>query len=112
MSLDAAYDAETALSKFRFADVAFAMTFLESKFEEALSDSGLEFEKLGWDYYDASLEIYDVPNDARLSEAQQKIIWDAGFGKVYVNHLDKWETHYSWKTDAFQAVRGWRRFRR
>ena len=47
--------------------------------------------------------------DARLTEAQQKIIYDAGFSIAYVNHTNGWETHYNWKrTEEFKPHDGWR----
>jgi hypothetical protein len=81
----------------------------ECELEEALTDAGVEFKSLGWDYYDCSLEIHGVAPDDRLSGSAQKVVYDAGFAKVYVNHTDKWETHYSFKRkEPFSEVKGWR----
>ena len=82
----------------------FAGTSAESELEDALSDTGLEFERLGWDDYDNSLEIYGVPSACRLSDAARKIIQEAGFAVCYLNHVDKWETHYRMNSDKS----GWR----
>ena len=96
--------------KMKFAELMFEYHRYESKFTDALGDAGLEeFDRVSGDYYDGSLEILKVGNDERLSEAAQRVIFDAGFAKVYVNHQDGWETHYSWGTEPFKAVRGWRR---
>lgn len=49
--------------------------------------------------------------DARLSVEVQRAIQAAGFIKVYVNHEDKWETHYTFygKDGAMELpVKGWR----
>jgi hypothetical protein len=80
----------------------------ESEIEEALGDVEVPFHHIGWDHYDCSLELHGVPAGYRLSEAVQKIIYDAGFAKVYVNHEDKWETHYTWaRNKDFAPVPGW-----
>jgi hypothetical protein len=95
----------------RFADLMFDYHRAESDFTDALCDAGLEdWGSIGGDWYDGSLELHKVPNDARLNEAVQRVIFDAGFVKVYVNHLDGWETHYSWNhSEPFKPSRGWRR---
>jgi len=76
----------------------------ESEIEDCLSDAGVLFEKIGWDYYDNSLELYEVQPDYRLSDEAKKIIQDAGFSICYVNHTDKWETHYG----SGNEWKGWR----
>lgn len=94
----------------KFAELAFDFQHARANFEGDLEDAGLlDFNGIGWDYYDCSLELERVGNDVRLTEAQQRVIFDAGFAKVYVNHLDGWETHYSWHGAEFKANRGWRR---
>jgi hypothetical protein len=65
-------------------------------------------ERLGWDWYDSSLEIHGVPPDFRLSAEVQRACHGAGFAKVYLNHTDKWETHYSFGRESFEANAGWR----
>lgn len=81
------------------------------EFETALCEAGFgAFNSVGGDDYDNSLEIYEVAPDARMGEAAQRVIFDAGFSKVYVNHKDGWETHYAWdRSKVFAPVRGWRR---
>lgn len=59
-----------------------------------LANAGFEADKIGHDSYDSSVEFYRIDNEVRLTEKQQKIIWDAGFCIAYVNHKDGWETHY------------------
>ena len=80
----------------------------ECELEELLSCAGVEFERLGWDDYDCSVEIHGVAPEARLSVEAQKVIHAAGFAKAYVNHTDKWETHYSFPPGDFAEVNGWR----
>jgi len=77
------------------ADKIFAGECTIRQFEDDLYEAGAEFEKSGYDSYDNSVELYDVPPDHRLPEAAQKIIHAAGFSIAYVNHTDGWETHYS-----------------
>ncbi len=67
-------------------------TNAESELEELLN---FPFERLGWDYYDCSLEIHGVEPDFRLDQSAIEVVKSAGFAKVYVNHTDKWETHYA-----------------
>ncbi len=78
-----------------------------ANFEEELDELIGEFGKLGHDYYDASLEIREAANSIRLGYDAQTLIKQAGFGKVYVHHVDGWETHYSLHGDL--PARGWRR---
>lgn len=97
-----------------FSKVMFAYHKAESDFEDALVEAGFgEFEGVSGDHYDNSIEIHKVGNAARLNEAAQRVVFDAGFSKAYVNHEDGWETHYNWKQgEPFTAQRGWRRLRR
>ncbi len=73
--------------------------------EEMLSDNDVPFESIGWDDYDCSIEIRGVPAAYRLPPDVQLAISNAGFAKAYVNHVDKWETHYNFKNNEFN---GWR----
>ncbi len=82
----------------------FEGTGAEQEIEQYLSDAGLEFDHIGWDDYDNSLEIYSVPPTARPSEAILNFIFDGGFSICYVNHTDNWETHYS----SHKRPKGWR----
>ncbi len=95
----------------KFAEQMFGYHRAEMNFTDALCDTGFgEFDHVSGDYYDNSLEIKGVSNDARLSAAAQQIIFDAGFSKVYVNHQNGWETHYGWsRGKPFKPDRGWRR---
>ncbi len=90
------------------AERIFDGTEAEKDLCEKLDDAGAQFSKMRWDWYDNSLELDGVPNDFRLSSELQKVIFDAGFGQVYVNHQDKWETHYSGWGKEFKSVEGWR----
>lgn len=91
----------------RFSDVAFNMTEAQSLFEDGLMDIiGVDsYDTIGWDHYDSSLELYKCPPDMRLSPKALEYVFEThGFQKIYVNHTDDWETHYS-----ENLRRGWRR---
>ena len=79
--------------------------FAKSELGEQLE---IEYERIGFDHYDNSLELYGVPPDARLTEEEQKAIHSAGFSKCFVNHTDKWETHYGFHAAEFKPAKGWR----
>lgn len=98
----------------KFSEAIWKYQRLEYAFKEALEELGFEegehYANIGWDEYDNSIEIYNVKEDARLNEAQQRVIFDAGFSIAYVNHKDGWETHYRWDyREPFKRCRGWRR---
>lgn len=80
----------------------------QSEIEEALFDINVEFDGTSFDSYDNSLELLDVPDNYRLSVEAQELIYNAGFSRVFLNHKDKWETHYTFKQGPFEGVRGWR----
>ncbi len=67
-----------------------------------------DYDRLGTDDYDASLEIHGATDDWRLDERQQRFLFGAGFATIYVNHKDGWETHYSARGKDL-PVAGWRR---
>ena len=92
--------------KAKFSDAAYAFDSQRSDFEESLGEL-VDFERIGWDHYDNSIEIYEVPPDTRLSEVAQDFLREAGFGIAYVNHSDGWETHYSKLQNG--PTKGWRR---
>lgn len=83
----------------------------EADFSEAICEAGFgKFSRIGGDDYDNSIEFYEVSDDARMNEAAQRIVYDAGFSTAYVNHKDGWETHYNWRhAEGFKVSRGWRR---
>lgn len=80
----------------------------EDDFCDLLADNIEDYDKLGTDDYDGSLEICGATNDWRLSEVQQRYLANAGFYKVFVNHKDGWQTHYTFSNHSV-PVRGWRR---
>ena len=91
-----------------FAESAFAFSELQEKFEERLSglagngeESG-DFNRIGWDDYDKSLEIYEASPNFKLSPESRDFIFSNGFSKVYVNHTDGWETHYAPNQDPWR----------
>lgn len=85
----------------------------KATFEDRLGDvlEPFDYDRIGGDDYDNSLEIMGCDNDLRLTEAAQRFIIRSGFSKCYVNHNDGWETHYSWRNEDAAPVRGWRRRR-
>lgn len=87
------------------AQIIFDGDFQKLVLEDALDETGMEFERMSFDDYDRSVEFYDVKNDHRLNEKASKIILDAGFNIAFLNHKDKWETHYN-KGSEFK--KGWR----
>lgn len=99
------------MSERPFSRVMFDYHEAVSEFEGALCEAGFgAFNRVSGDYYDNSLEIYEVAPDARMGEAAQRVVFDAGFRTAYVNHKDGWETHYTWDhSKPFAPVRGWRR---
>lgn len=71
--------------------------------------AGVPFKGDGWDDYDNSVKLYGVPSGFRLSEEQQRLVYDAGYSVAYVNHVDDWETHYRYdRREPFRAKTGWR----
>mgnify|MGYP001570703632 CR=1 FL=1 len=86
------------------ADRLFAGRTAEGELEALLERHGVPFEELGWDGYDFSLEVRDAPPDYRMPRDVQDVLFKVGFLKVYVNHIDKWETHY----DVNGSAKGWR----
>lgn len=79
---------------------------VKSQIEDGLLEAGSidDWEGTGTDYYDNSIEIYGVNPDVRLSQAAVDwLIKGCGFSKIYVNHTDKWQTHYG------ASAIGWRR---
>jgi len=93
-----------------FAELAFMYRRELCKFDDNILEiTGWDdYGNFGFDCYDMSIEIYEVPNDYILSEEAQKFIYDSGFLRCYVNHLDGWETHYVWRSEEFHPVEGWR----
>ncbi len=73
----------------------------QAEIGERLTLFGVPFESTGWDDYDNSLEIYGVSPEHRLSAECLEYLLGLGFSVIYVNHTDKWETHY-------KASRSWR----
>ncbi len=98
------------MDKQTIAERMFDGAYAENNLTEQLVEAGMvDFEDLGFDEYDNSLEIHGVPDDFRLSEAMQLIIYTAGFTRCYVNHVNNWETHYGWKHgEDFKLSDGWR----
>jgi hypothetical protein len=96
------------MDKKKIAEIMFEGERAKIALEDSLFDIGVPFEELGFDDYDCSLELFDVDDEYRLSVEAQKLIYDAGFIKVYMNHKNKWETHYTFLSAPFKEVEGWR----
>lgn len=93
----------------RLFEAHFQIGSAEEELSELLENAGVPFDDIGWDWYDCSLELVKVTSEYRLSAEAQKIIYDAGFQKAYINHTDSWETHYSFNLkEPFKEVDGWR----
>lgn len=90
------------------AEIIFEGEHAQSVIEDELIALDIQFEDTSYDNYDNSMELYDVPNECRLSVEAQKLLFDAGFSKIYLNHNDKWETHYTFQLGEFREVKGWR----
>lgn len=80
----------------------------KGELEALLKSAGVPFKSLGWDSYDNSVEIHGVPAPYRLSEDAQGAVYRSGFSTAYVNHADKWETHYRFGPGDFVVSKGWR----
>lgn len=80
-----------------------------AELENLLDEAGMEYETIGWDDYDSSLEIRGVPADHRPTEEVQRVFHASGFATVFVNHVDGWETHFNYKRgEPFAMKDGWR----
>lgn len=97
---------------FDFLEVATEYNRRKTVFEDALMEKGLgDYCEFGWDQYDDSLELYRVnPERKCLTEQEQKVIYEHGFIKAYVNYSDGRAEVYDWglnrKTPGFKAVNG------
>ena len=93
----------------RLFDEQFVAEKDEEELTQRLRNAGMNFERLGWDHYDCSVELHEVPPDFRLTPEMQRVIHEVGFAIAYLNHTDKWETHYSsHPMKEFQPSKGWR----
>lgn len=89
----------------------FAYHTASTEFTDRLCDLGFgKYTDISGDVYDCSIEFHKVENDERLSEEQQKFVFDAGFSIAYLNHENGWQTHYHWGAE-FRPLKGWRRLR-
>lgn len=82
----------------------------KSELEDFLMDK-LDLDDWGdiWmDPYDNSLEISKVPADYRIPFEKLDLVKSMGFSKVYVNHVDGWETHYCLWKEQTPETWGWR----
>lgn len=77
------------------------------RLEPVFRRGGVPFERTGWDDYDNSIELYGVAIDWRMPEEIQRAIAGEGFTRAFVNHLNQWETHYTW-VGEFAPAKGWR----
>ena len=47
-----------------------------------------------YDFYDNSIEFYDVGDDEKLNDTHQQIIYNQGFSRAWLNHLNGKQTYY------------------
>lgn len=86
----------------RFAELLFAAGLAESRFTDAIIEAAgdedaqdaWEYERITGDDYDESIEFRGVGNDVRLNDLQQRLIFEAGFNRCWLNHKDGTETFY------------------
>lgn len=94
------------------ADRIFDAVAAAADLEQQLDDELVPFDKLSWDHYDRSLTLHNVKDEYRLTVEAQKLIYIAGFVKVFLHHANNWETHYTFDSvkplGPFEEVRGWR----
>lgn len=89
------------------ADIVIAMA--RNELVAGLRSRGVPHARVRWDDYDWSVEIYDVPAEWRMSPEIQRWLIEQGFVQAYMNHVDHWETHYSfWLNGEFAVRPGWR----
>lgn len=90
-----------------FNDEMFSYYRAEEKFTDALCEAGFgEFDRVGGDHYDNSVEFYEVLDDFRINESAQKIIFEAGFSRCWTNHKDGSEWYYGWPGKEFRHTDG------
>jgi hypothetical protein len=86
------------VTKVKYAEIVHAQKRAECQFDDGLLDcdpaSPIDWMHTGTDEYDNSVELHGVPNECRLSEKQQRYLFDAGFSQCWLNHCDGWETFY------------------
>ena len=75
------------------------------KLKKQLDRSGLanQYTDLALDDYYEALELFDVNDDVRLNEAQQRVIFGARCLRAFLNHKDGSKTHYTWHREGFVA---------
>lgn len=92
-----------------FAESWWNHTHRLTAFEDHLlcaGDDGFDFGRTRTDWYDCSLEVDEVPPNVHLNEKQQRLLFDCGFMRCWLNHDDGWETYYVFSGDTFQATDG------
>lgn len=86
---------------------------LLGQFEDELCDMGAgDFDHLGHDPYDMSIEFLKCDNDMRLSEDAQRFVRNSGFQVAYLNHDDGSETIYRWAAGDSEPHPGYRSLRK
>ena len=53
------------------------------------------YDRIGFDDYDASLEICAARTDLVLSPDQCQRLWKEGFARCWVNHINDTQTYYT-----------------
>lgn len=75
----------------------FGATFARAKIEQMLEpfiDDTIDWD-LGWDYYDLSIELHNMPVGWKIPTEIVKTLFDEGFRRMWVNYEDGSEIYYS-----------------
>lgn len=104
------------ISKYSFADELFrARRQLEiiecNLFDLIVERLGDVVEDTSYDPGDESIELHEVQNTVRLTPEQLDGFWKLGFKRLWLNHLDGWETYYyqGGPTEGHRKQKTWRR---
>ncbi len=80
---------------------------VDDAFSDELIALGLKWDDNGFDPYDSSVELYRAEPGSELTEAMQKVAYDYGFVKAYLNRSDGTAKVYNFGTvDGFKYSRG------
>jgi hypothetical protein len=92
----------------KLSTIMFKYQIVMDDFETRLHEvSGFEqFETIGGDGHDLSIEFYGVEDEVRLDEATQRFIFDEGFDRCWLNHKNGMETYYYWCSVPSREIEG------
>lgn len=66
----------------------------EHDIDDKMLECGLDWERNGYDSYDASIEFYGVEPEGRLNQKAHDYLSAMGFRRAWLNHKDNMETYY------------------